>query len=111
MAEVNYSARIVFQELRAQRGYTGSYETLKLAVRPLREAAASGQLTQRRFETEPGEQAQVDWGQLSVMLGERRATVHVMVMTLGYRGGSGQLDRFPLKIGGALRGQAASGSG
>lgn len=84
VSEVNYSARIVFQELRARRGYTGSYETVKLAVRPLRQAATSEQLTQRRFETEPGEQAQVDWGQLSVMLGERRASVHVMVMTLGY---------------------------
>lgn len=34
--QVNYSARILHQELRGQRGFAGSYETVKLAVRPLR---------------------------------------------------------------------------
>ncbi len=33
---VNYSARILFQELRVDRGYTGSYETVRRFVRPLR---------------------------------------------------------------------------
>ena len=37
--KVNYSARILFQEL-PQQGYRGSYETVKLAVRPLRSAGA-----------------------------------------------------------------------
>ena len=35
--KVNYSARILFQELQ-QQGYRGSYDTVKLAVRPLRGA-------------------------------------------------------------------------
>jgi len=83
-AHVNYSARILHQELRLQRGFTGSYETVKLAVRPLRAQAQLAGLTQRRFETGPGEQAQVDWGQISVTLGDRRVKVHVLVMTLGY---------------------------
>lgn len=83
-AQVNYSARILHQELRLQRGFTGSYETVKLAVRPLRAQAQLAGLTQRRFETGPGEQAQVDWGQITAMLGERRVKVHVLVMTLGY---------------------------
>lgn len=82
--QVNYSARILYQELRAQRGFTGSYETVKLAVRPLRAEAWLAGLTQRRFETAPGEQAQVDWGQVSVRIGEQRAKVHIFVMTLGY---------------------------
>src|SRR5690606_33056453 len=34
--QVSYSARILFQELRAQRGFTGCYELVKVAVRPLR---------------------------------------------------------------------------
>ena len=55
--QVHYSARILHQELRAQRGWTGSYETVKLAVRPLRAAANVAALTQCRFETAPGEQA------------------------------------------------------
>jgi transposase len=82
--QVGYSARILHQELRLQRGFTGSYETVKLAVRPLRAAADIAGLTQRRFETAPGEQAQVDWGQITVSLGGERVKVHVFVMTLGY---------------------------
>lgn len=82
--QVGYSARILHQELRMQRGFAGSYETVKLAVRPLRSQAQWAGVTQRRFETGPGEQAQVDWGQVSVMLGGQRSKVHVFVMTLGY---------------------------
>jgi transposase len=82
--QVGYSARILHQELRAQRGFVGCYESVKLAVRPLRAAASVAALTQRRFETAPAEQAQVDWGQWSVRLGDELTTVHVLVMTLGY---------------------------
>ncbi len=57
--QVHYSARVLHQELR-QRGFEGSYEIVKLAVRPLRADATVAALTQRRFETAPGEQAQVD---------------------------------------------------
>jgi transposase len=81
--QVHYSARILHQELRA-RGYGGSYETVKLAVRPLRAEASVAALTQRRFETGPGEQAQVDWGQLTVTMTGARVKIHVLVMTLGY---------------------------
>ena len=54
-------------------------------MRPLRAEAAAAALTQRRFETEPGEQAQVDWGQVRVRSAARElAEVHIFVMTLGY---------------------------
>lgn len=82
--QVRYSARILWQELRAQHNFGGSYEIVKLAVRPLRAQAQVAGLTQRRFETAPGEQAQVDWGQATVCLGEQRSVVHIFVMTLGY---------------------------
>jgi transposase len=82
--QVAYSARILHQELRDQRDFTGCYELVKLAVRPLRAAADLASVTQMRFETAPGEQAQVDWGQVSVWLGSEQARVHVFVMTLGY---------------------------
>lgn len=58
--QVRYSARILYQELVAERGFGGCYETVKLAVRPMRAEAALAGLTQRRFETGPGEQAQWD---------------------------------------------------
>jgi len=82
--QVSFSARILFQELRTQRGFTGCYELVKVAVRPLRVAATVASVTQMRFETTPGEQAQVDWGQVTVTLGGVRTKVHVFVMTLGY---------------------------
>jgi transposase len=82
--QVHYSARILYQELTHGRGFTGCYETVKLAVRPLRAEAALAGLTQRRFETAPGEQAQCDWGQVTVPLGGVRTRLHVFVMTLGY---------------------------
>lgn len=82
--QVSFSARILHQELRLQRGFAGCYEVVKLAVRPLRAQAISAAVTQCRFETEPGEQAQVDWGQIKVDFGEQPMTVHVFVMTLGY---------------------------
>lgn len=62
-AEVNFSARILYQELVKQRGFTGSYQTVKGFVAPLRAAATVGSVCERRFETEPGRQSQIDWGQ------------------------------------------------
>ncbi|MBQ0946194.1 IS21 family transposase [Ideonella sp. 4Y16] len=82
--QVNYSARILWQELRAQRGFQGSYVIVRRAVAPLRLQASVAALTQRRFETGPGEQAQCDWGQITVSLGEVPTAVHIFVMTLGY---------------------------
>jgi len=82
--QVRYSARILFQELRATRGYTGGYDTVKNAVRPLRAQAALEALTQCRFETAPGEQAQVDWGQTRVRLATGLTEIHIFVLTLGY---------------------------
>lgn len=82
--QVHYSARILYQELVGQHGFTGSYDTVKLAVRPLRAEAAVAALTQRRFETGPGQQAQVDWGQVRVRFADETAVVHVFVMTLGF---------------------------
>lgn len=82
--QVQYSARILFQELRKERGYAGSYDTVRNAVRPLRTLATQASVTQRRFETAPGEQAQVDWGQVQVRFANGPAAVHFFVLTLGY---------------------------
>ena len=81
---VDYSARVLYQELRQTRGYRGSYETVKRFVAPLREAAERAGICQRRFETPPGQQSQVDWGQLRVAFRSRPQAVHVFVLTLGF---------------------------
>lgn len=83
-SQVQYSAQILFQELRRQRGYTGSYETVKRFVAPLRELQLAAEATQTRFETPPGQQSQIDWGQTQVPFRSGKRTVHFFVLTLGY---------------------------
>ena len=82
-AEVGYSARVLFQELR-HRQYRGSYETVKRFVRPLREQQLQAAVTRTRFETPPGLQSQIDWGQARVALGGQWAVRHIFVLTLGF---------------------------
>lgn len=82
--QVHFSARILFQELRREHGFVGGYGTVKNAVRPWRAEATMASLTQLRFETDPGEQAQVDWGQVRVRFADGPAEIHIFVMTLGY---------------------------
>src|SRR5260370_15286163 len=78
-----WNARVLLRELRAQ-GYSGGYTTLKDYLQPRREAAKS--VAVRRFETPPGQQAQVDWGELGTLVeadGQKR-TLSGFVLTLGH---------------------------
>jgi len=81
--EVGFNASVLYRELLGQ-GYEGSYPTVVRYVRPWREEALREQRSTVRFETEPGKQAQVDWGSAWVWLGEERVRVHLFVMVLGY---------------------------
>ncbi len=82
--EVRYSARILFQELCKQQQYRGSYDTVKRFVHPLRTALVIAEQATMRFETPPGLQSQVDWGQATVRFGTDVVVRHVFVLTLGY---------------------------
>jgi transposase len=82
--EVLYSARILVQELRRARGYRGSYETVKRFVRPLRAAEQAAERATVRFETPPGRQSQIDWGQARIHYRSRPVILHVFILTLGY---------------------------
>ena len=82
--QVQYSARILFQELRRSRRYQGSYETVKRFVQPLRAAERAAERATVRFETPPGQQSQIDWGQSRVSFRHCPVTLHVFVLTLGY---------------------------
>jgi len=82
--EVQYSARILFQELRQAHGYRGSYETVKRFVRPLRTAEQAAERATVRFETPPGQQSQIDWGQARIHFRYRPIILHVFILTLGY---------------------------
>jgi transposase len=80
---VEYSAQILFQELR-QRGYRGSYDTVKLFVQPLRAAQLGAERALMRFETPPGQQSQIDWGTATVPFRAQSRVRHVFVLTLGF---------------------------
>src|SRR5713101_3419021 len=70
-------ASVLLMELR-ERGYSGCYTMLKLFVASLRPKQAAEPVI--RFETEPGEQMQVDWA--VIRRGENRLSV--FVATLGW---------------------------
>ncbi len=77
-----WNARVLLREL-AQRGFTGKYTVLTDYLRPLRKEATS--VAVRRFETPPGHQAQVDWGELGhIEAPEGRKTLYGFVFTLGH---------------------------
>ena len=73
---------VLLRELRAL-GYQGSYTTLVEYVRPRRRGHQPE--ATMRFETAPGEQAQVDWGSLAY-IGEdgKQRRVWVFVMTMAW---------------------------
>lgn len=80
--EVGYNASVLHRELR-DLGFAGSVVIVHRAVVPLRQAAFPRVATVR-FETPPGEQAQVDFGQVRVWIADLRVATQVFVMTLGY---------------------------
>ncbi len=81
---VGYSAQLLYQELTQRYGYTGSYETVKRFVRPLRDTQELAARATVRFETPPGLQSQVDWGQALIPIRAGRAIRHIFVLTLGF---------------------------
>lgn len=77
-----WNARVLLREIRAE-GYAGSYALLADHLRPLRAAART--MAVRRFETPPGQQAQVDWGALGHREGpDGRLPISGFVFTLGH---------------------------
>lgn len=77
-----WNARVLLRELR-QRGYAGGYTLLTGWLRPQRAAART--VAVRRFETSPGQQAQVDWGHLgSIEIQGEQRKLWGFAFTLGY---------------------------
>ena len=72
---------VLLREVRAQ-GYSGRYTILKDYVQPMRRRRQPE--ATMRFETAPGEQAQIDWGSFSYVTEngrKRRVWAFVMVMS------------------------------
>ena len=81
--EVGWNGVVLHREL-AGLGFTGGYQQVQRFLKPYRTQRRWSELATVRFETGPGEQAQVDYGQLRVWIGEQPETVHLFVFTLGY---------------------------
>jgi transposase len=81
---VRYSAQVLYQELKMQRSYVGSYDTVRRFVQPLRTVEALAERATVRFETPPGQQSQIDWGSSRVHFGHQPVVLHLFILTLGY---------------------------
>ena len=77
-----WNTQVLLREIQ-QRGYEGRSTILREYVGPLRQTAGAAAV--RRFETPPGHQAQVDWGEIGdIVIGGRRQKLSVFVLTLGH---------------------------
>jgi transposase len=81
--EVGFNAVVLTREL-AEKGYPGGYSALVKYIAEWRKAWRGDDVPTVRFETGPGEQAQVDWGSTALFLGETRVRVHLFTMVLGF---------------------------
>jgi transposase len=78
----DYQTTWIFDRIK-KIGYPGSYDTVKHYVAGIKEQKT--RLAYIRFETEPGLQAQFDWGDFQVQgpYG-KKSTVYAFVLVLGY---------------------------
>ena len=77
------NADVVRQELSAELGVRLSLRTVERAVRPYRRELRAEALATTRFETPPGYQLQVDFGERRVEIGGEKQKVCLFVGTLG----------------------------
>jgi transposase len=78
------NADVVRQELLAEHGIAVSLRTVERAVAALRRELAAEARATLRFETPPGRQMQVDFGEKRVVIGGETVRVYLFVATLGH---------------------------
>jgi transposase len=78
------NADVVRQELLAERDISISLRTVERAVTHLRRELAAEARATVRFETPPGRQMQVDFGEKRVVIGGETIRVYLFVATLGH---------------------------
>ena len=81
IAENVWNAEVIFAEI-TERGYTGGVSILRDYIKPKRSTRKSKATV--RYETNPGQQLQHDWGELMVEVGDELRKVYFSVNTLGY---------------------------
>jgi transposase len=75
---------VVVAQLLAEQGVQASVRTVQRAVEDRRREQQASALASVRFETAPGRQMQIDFGQRRVWIGGSHVTVHFMVAVLSY---------------------------
>ena len=78
------NADVVRQELAAEHGLVVSLRTVERACAPFRQQLLAAARATVRFETPPGRQLQIDFGERRVTIGDVPVRVHLFVATLGY---------------------------
>jgi len=78
------NADVVRQDLIAETGIAVSLRTLQRAVQPYRQALKAEALATVRFETPPGRQLQIDFGERLVEIAGARVKAYLFVATLGH---------------------------
>jgi transposase len=81
LSENVWNAMVILREIQAD-GYTGEETLLRRYITPKR-VLQPGRAT-LRFETEPGEQMQSDWGEVIVEMAGQPTKVYFIVNELGY---------------------------
>lgn len=82
MAAGVFNGQKLYQEICAL-GYSGKDRQVRYFLKPYRQAQQRQATV--RFETEPGQQAQVDWGAFGTILHEgRQRRLYAFVLTLGW---------------------------
>lgn len=75
---------VVVRDLLGDRGLEASVRTVQRAVATRRREVRAKQVASVRYETEPGQQMQIDFGQKVVPIADERVRVHLLVAVLGY---------------------------
>jgi transposase len=75
---------VVIQQELARRGFHVELRTLQRAVGPLRQEQRAEALATVRFETPPGQQIQMDFGEKVVRIAGQPVKVYLMTAVLGY---------------------------
>jgi transposase len=81
--EVGWNGAVLHRELQSL-GFTGSVQQVQRALKPYRSDRAWAAIATVRFETPPGKQAQVDFGQTRLWIADRLEVAHIFVLTLAY---------------------------
>ncbi|PLU17589.1 IS21 family transposase, partial [Sinorhizobium medicae] len=78
------NADVIRQELASEHGIIIGLRSVELRVRQWRRELKAQKRATVRFETAPGHQMQIDFGDTKVWIGDERVRIHLFVGTLGY---------------------------